>query len=245
MGRSAEPLPGLDGAELLRVWERSAGADPLLRGAGILAAALPGLPVAPDELPVGACTTLLLGLRVGTFGGQIDAVTRCSECAREVAVEADATAMLASLPAVDLDEAAAVQQLRHLPDSSDVAFRAPTGLDLLAASRCADDEEARALLVARCVSSPAPLPPDVVARVGAALTTADPAADLSLRLRCADCGHEWSATFDVADYFWAEIRAAAGGLLQEVDELATRYAWSERDILEMSPARRRAYLDLP
>lgn len=245
MGRSAEPLPGLDGTELLRVWEHSAEAHPVLRGVGILASALPDLPVDPDELPVGACATLLLGLRVGTFGGRVDAVTRCPGCAREVAVEADAKAMLASLPAVDLDEPAAVHRLRHLPDDPEVAFRAPTGLDLLAASRCAGDEEARAVLVARCVSSPAPLTSDVIARVVAALATADPAADLSLHLRCADCEHEWSVPFDVADYFWAEIRAAAEGLLQEVDQLATRYAWSERDILEMSPARRRAYLDLP
>jgi hypothetical protein len=49
---------------------------------------------------------------------------------------------------------------------------------------------------------------------------------------------------DVAAFVWAEIESEARRLLLEVDVLARRYGWSERDILDMSPIRRYQYLEL-
>jgi hypothetical protein len=49
---------------------------------------------------------------------------------------------------------------------------------------------------------------------------------------------------DIARYLWDELDDWAQDLLAEVDVLARHYAWSERDILSLTPIRRQFYLDL-
>jgi len=51
-------------------------------------------------------------------------------------------------------------------------------------------------------------------------------------------------TFDILTYLWSEIEDWAQRLLLEVHTLALAYGWSERDILAMSPRRRRLYLEM-
>jgi hypothetical protein len=48
---------------------------------------------------------------------------------------------------------------------------------------------------------------------------------------------------DVGEFFWEEIASYARGLIEDVDALASRYGWSERDILALPERRRRRYLD--
>lgn len=250
MGETARPLAGLDGDALLRAWERAGAVDPALRGAAVLSVALPDLPVAAERLPVGCRDTLLLALRVGTFGAPLTAVADCPACGEAAEVAADGAALLAALPAPD--------PAGQPPDPVEVdgwrvRFRLADTLDLAAAARCADAGKAAALLVQRClgavtrndVLTAEEPPPDVLAAVSARMEQADPAADLRLRTTCPACGACWSAGLDIAEFLWAELAAAAVGLLLEVDALAARYGWAEREILTMSPLRRRTYLDLP
>jgi hypothetical protein len=247
MGRAAEPLAGLSGAELLLVWDTAAGLPPPRRGPAILRAVVPELAVDPELLPIGACDTLLLGLRVGTFGGPLSAVADCPGCGETVDVETDTAEILAGLPQPDL---APTGPGRVEAGGLTVEFRLPTTRDVLAA---AADSSPRRQLAVRCVLAvggdgdpPAEheLPDAVLTAVADAMAAQDPAGDLQLRLECEACGAHWSTRFDVAAFLWAEIVAAGTGLLYEVDALAVRYGWSERDILAMSPARRRAYMEL-
>jgi hypothetical protein len=50
--------------------------------------------------------------------------------------------------------------------------------------------------------------------------------------------------FDMPAYFWSEIQMGARRLLQEVHALASAYGWRESEILMLSAARRRAYLEM-
>ncbi len=50
--------------------------------------------------------------------------------------------------------------------------------------------------------------------------------------------------FDILSYLWTEIEDWAQRLLVDVHTLAVSYGWSERDILALSPRRRRMYLEL-
>jgi len=77
-----------------------------------------------------------------------------------------------------------------------------------------------------------------------AMAEADPDADLRMAIACPECGHAWDSLFDPASYLWSELQAGAMRVLREVDALASAYGWSEREILEMPRARRRAYLAL-
>ena len=66
----------------------------------------------------------------------------------------------------------------------------------------------------------------------------------AVTLACPDCGHGWDMELDIAAFTWREIELLAGSLLRHVDVLARRYGWSEQEILRLSPARRRFYLEL-
>jgi hypothetical protein len=132
-------------------------------------------------------------------------------------------------------------------------FRPPDSNDLAAVMKCADVATARRLLSERCVMEaersgvkvpPAGLPEFVVDKLATSLAAADTRADNVVALSCATCGHRWELIVDIAAFLWAEIHALAKRLLREVHALAWAYGWREDDILAMSAARRRFYLEL-
>lgn len=140
------------------------------------------------------------------------------------------------------------------PSGHAVRFRLLNSRDELALAGSGSLAEARQRLVARCVLetrspagervSTAALSTSDLEAVAARITASDPLAELQLALSCPACGHSWSAGFDIGAYFWREIDAWAGRLLQEVHLLAAAYGWREADILALSPWRRRCYLAL-
>jgi hypothetical protein len=83
-----------------------------------------------------------------------------------------------------------------------------------------------------------------VAAVAAALSEADPLADIELPIGCDACGATWTRTFDIGTYLWQELDAWAARLLAEVHALASAYGWNEAEILSLPLRRRRVYLDL-
>ncbi|KAF4406240.1 hypothetical protein [Streptomyces lycii] len=116
--------------------------------------------------------------------------------------------------------------------------------------------EARRLLLARCVVAasragralPAgrlpELPESVQRRIAEAAEEADPAAAVTLNVACPECGEATKAELDIASYLWTELDSWARDLLLDVHLLAGAYGWSEREILALSPLRRRYYLEL-
>jgi hypothetical protein len=49
--------------------------------------------------------------------------------------------------------------------------------------------------------------------------------------------------FDVGSFVWTEFSVWAQKRLEEVHLLASAYGWSEAEILELSPVRRRYYVE--
>jgi hypothetical protein len=256
---------GLSGEQLLDVWERGRGQDGLTRGLLLWAAAEPDRPL--EELaraPIGAREAALLQARRATFGPVADCYLRCPACTQELEFAFD----LAALGAVGQPQAQAQAQAQaqfgavgrlHTLDVAgwSVEFRLPGTEDLRAVASAPDDDaRLAALLRAVVVSAEHPdvepdvtdpgvdLPADVVAALDAALGRLDPAGELRLDLDCAACGTSWAAAFEVGSYLWREVEVAARRLLAEVDALAGAYGWSEREILALTPARRRSYLEL-
>jgi hypothetical protein len=134
----------------------------------------------------------------------------------------------------------------------EVKLRLPTSRDLLALKQNETDDPRRYLL-SRCVLSadvdgqPADttdLPSPVMDAAAQALASADPQAVVKLSITCAACGHPWQAPFDILSYLWTELDAWAARILREVHVLACAYGWRESDILALSPARRKFYLDM-
>jgi hypothetical protein len=126
-------------------------------------------------------------------------------------------------------------------------------LDLVELSALPDLAAAESALLRRCVLSarsgervlsPEELPSPVITALAARLAEVDPQADVQLSLACPACDHRWQEPFDIVTFFWREIEAWAAHLLREVHLLAMAYGWSEAEIVSMSPARRRRYLEL-
>jgi hypothetical protein len=233
-------MRALSATELLGVWERAFSQSSIQRALALLAAACPESP--PDALAglsIGQRDARLLALREATFGAEFTALARCPACGGSMELIFHAEDLRIS------PEAEPPPELALQIEGRDLRVRLPTSADLLAITRPDDLAAARDQLLARCLlSGRDQVPEPVLDAVVEQMALADPLGDIQLALRCAGCGHAWQAVFDIVSFFWREIHAWARGLLREVHTLASAYNWREADILALSPARRRLYLEM-
>ena len=80
--------------------------------------------------------------------------------------------------------------------------------------------------------------------LGQHLERLDPGALVTFQLVCPACRHEWSAILDVGEALWLELQRSAERTLADVDSLARVYGWTEAEVMQLSPTRRAAYLQL-
>lgn len=239
--------------DLLRVWESGAAVDG--PGRALLLQSL----VHPDDdverlraVPLGVRDGELMALRAALFGDLLQLRARCPACAEELEFGIDVRQLLP--PAEPSGRSGEGPVLAV--DEWTVAFRVPTVADFDAASASLRDggrEEARRSLLAACVlrveragrpASVRDLPAAVAGQVVEAIGRADPVADLALELSCPGCGTTTTAVLDVPETVWTELEIWVRGTLAEVHQLAAAYGWSEQEVLGVSPARRRIYLEL-
>jgi hypothetical protein len=232
---TANPAAHLPSAvELLGAWERASEQSALARPIALLCAA-GGEPDEMTRLPIGERDRRLLLLRARLFGPTLAAVADCPRCGE--AAEFD----------VPVDELVAAPRAMSVGtvdvDGQTIEFRLPTTADLSAvvAQSPASLSDAVALVLQRCAGE---LAESLVDPVAAAIERADPLADATLEVCCPSCGHRWLAPLDIAAFVWREVEAWAERVLAEVDVLARAYGWPERDVLALSPWRRRRYLEL-
>lgn len=139
-----------------------------------------------------------------------------------------------------------------------LVFRLPTGADEERAARIAVEHGPDAAvdqLLRACLPDPPPDPapgadassdprPELAEALGAAIADADPHAEILLALRCPVCDRDGEVALDAASYFWRELEVRLARLDHDVHVLATRYGWSEAEILALSERRRARYLEL-
>ena len=247
--------------DLLSVWERGEASPPSQRALLLLAAAHPDVdPERLARLSVGRRDAQLIALRGRLFGPGLLGVGTCPACGERVELTFDAAALgVAAPPDPDAEPPAPAAEtsgpVAETLSAADheVVFRAPDSEDLAAIAGSPDPVAARAALLARCILSvrrhgagvsldeaPSAVTDAVVERMAAL----DPQADVQLALTCPACDHAWSIAFDIVSFLWREIDAWAARALREVHVLASAYGWRESDILQLSPARRRAYIEL-
>ncbi len=234
-------------AELLGIWERGEGQWPWRRALALLAGAAPG--AAEDELasmPIGRRDAVLLDLREQLFGSAFTGLTACPACGEEIELTFNASEVRRATANGD-------GPFTVNAGPYEVTFRLPVTADLVQLDGVSDLDAARAALLARCVTSTlrdgaaiaaADLPADAANAVTARMSEIDPQADVSFDVACPSCAHAWLEPFDVVTFLWTELASWARGLLFNVHQLASAYAWSEDDILRLSPVRRNAYLEM-
>jgi hypothetical protein len=240
----------LSAERLLEAWERGIGLDSAGRARVLLAAGAPS--VTEAELggqTAGRRDADLLSIRAATFGPQVDALASCPACGQLVEFRFSATEVVS----VDAEDDGG-EPLRVRENGFDVRFRLPTVADLAEVSiDGADAHGVRTALLERCVVqarrrgravAAEDLSEEVTDAIDSEMARADPGANLTFTLACEACGTAWSAPLDVPAFVWAEVDSWARRLLVEVHSLASLYGWTEREILALSPARRRTYLEL-
>ena len=248
-------MNALTAAELLSVWEWGLERGPLERGLVLLVAACPRDDLADLlSLSIGRRDARLLALRELTFGPQLDTQVTCPACQERLELGFRTTDLRAlAPPAGSVDDAT-----HHIEHAGwHVHFRLLNSQDLFdAIAESADPAGARQALLRRCVLEVTlqgeagldppvrALPAEVEVALLAHIQRYDPASNIAFALTCPACGHEWTTTFDIISFFWTEIDAWAYRTMREVHLLASAYAWSETDILALSPHRRQAYLQM-
>lgn len=236
----------LSALDLVRAWETGRDRHAVDRALLLLALAYPDLTRDQlNALTIGQRNGRLLALREQMLGSQLNAYAECPQCREALEFSIDARSLRSPEPAEPTFTLAI--------DGLEVRLRLPDSLDLAAISDVPGPDEARRLLLERCVLqarqgqtqvAAAALPDEAVMTLADAMSERDPQASTRFRLSCPACGHDWAALFDIVSYFWTEINTYAQRLLGEVHRLARAYGWREADILAMGSARRQFYLNL-
>jgi hypothetical protein len=194
---------------------------------------------------IGRRDHLLLNLRDAMFGAEIHCLTECTHCGEPIELDF-------RIDDIRVPHAEPGRSYHAAADGYEVRFRLPDSTDLLALESDGPTQAERQLL-ARCVLDAwtqegdvevSALPEAVLSAVSQSMSEADPQAEVLLEVSCPACSRVSPAPFDIVSHLWAELDAWARRLLREVHALAAAYGWSEAEILRMSAARRRAYLDL-
>lgn len=225
------------------------------RELAVLAACCDQSLVSLARLPLGERDHLLLRVRRSVFGSRVDAEGRCDHCGERLDLSFDVNDLLdtdlaGNLPGAG-DKAASIAHGPRLCDFErngvTLCVRAPDTEDVAAAAAAPDPELA---VLMRCIepsddrSSELLQDGRVREAIAARLAEIDPRAELTLTTVCPRCAEPCATAFDPAGFLLAEITAYADRLIDEVDQLARVYGWSESDILALGARRRRRYLEL-
>ena len=234
-------------ADLLTAWERGVRQPAAARALLLLVLACPEMsPQALARLSTGERNSRLLTLREWLFGRTLACLVSCPACGERLEIELQ----VADLRVASPGDATALQVEW---EDYHIRFRVPNSEDALAVLSCPDESDRRYQLICRCVIDARhgeqsigadTLPATIADIIAQRMAEADPQADLQLAMHCPACRHAWSASFDIAVYLWTEVDVWAHRMLREVHALASVYGWSEGEILDLSAARRQAYLDL-
>ena len=241
-------VPALTGSEstrLLALWERGLGRADGTR-ADVMLQMYGGMDAAPRTL--GERNLRLLELHARLFGQQLDLLSHCPSCGAAAEFSLDSRALAARMPLVCEGHSHEVEIEGHL-----IEFRLPDATDLVDASQVETEDAFVARLIERCVLgctrdgarvAASDVPEPVLDGLSRHMETLDPAARVSFAVECPHCSAGWDARLDVDQLVWGKVQAAAERLLLEVDSLARAYGWTEREVLELDPLRRAAYLQL-
>jgi hypothetical protein len=188
---------------------------------------------------VGDRDFLMLQLRLLTLGDPVHAVLLCPACSAKM----DVDFAVRDLPVERRPQTTATHEVDC--GKRTLRFRLPTGGDQEAVLGM-DLSKAADMLMERCLTDrgSAPLSSADRAAVADTMDRLAPQVDLDLDLACPECGHAFTAPFDMTAFFLQEMRLNGKQLLQETHLLAFHYHWSEAEILGLPRERRRAYLAL-
>ena len=236
----------LSAADITRICEWGYDKHDLDRAVALLRLAEPGAtPEALSFLPIGQRDAQLMRLRAEHFGDKFEMRVGCPKC--DISLEF-------SMNMSDLlqDDSACPEPVISC-DVGTVQYRLPNSVDMASISHLSDPVMARQALLGRCLSvtgengepvHPSKVPPETLDDVVRRWGEEDPQADITFKLSCSACAHQWRTVFDILSYFWLELETFNRRLQDDVHQIAGHYGWTEQSILQMTPERRNRYIEL-
>lgn len=226
----------------LRLLDAVTGMHPVDAAVRCLAVACQDL-ADPAGLPLGQRDAALLALRRRLLGDRLRACATCAECGETSTLEISVADLLEPMSGT----ASSPWEVQHRGRT--LSLRALTSRDLAAAVAEPSPQRARDLLVLAALDQdedghPEPVSEELAGVVAASIAEHDPGAEILLTGTCSGCGEPWSQVLEPARFVTAELAHEGARLLADVAALARAFGWTESDVLELSDARRRAYLDL-
>jgi T4 bacteriophage base plate protein len=232
----------------LSIWEQGQSQHPVDRALTVLQYAFPqSTRNELADLSIGERDSRLLQFRREAFGDKVQSVADCPNCTERVEVS------------FNVDEVRVPPEpQRPSPEeefqSGDyrIQFRLPNSWDMAALVQQSGSENPVNTLLGRCLVRASrhkktigkdELPEQVVQELVEHIAESDPQAEIFLNLKCPECGQSWEMLFDIVPILWEEIVEKAQRLIGEIHALAANYGWSEQEILNLSPQRRRIYLE--
>jgi hypothetical protein len=177
------------------------------------------------------------------FGHALEGWASCPQCGEKLEFNVDGQG-LAEQPQPQQPEQIVVHG---------ATFRLPTSRDLAHIARkreaSSDPEFATVQLLRACrvdggEDSERIWSHEQVEEAGEKMAAADPLAEIVLNFQCPICNSACHESLDLPTFLWAEFEAVARRLAMEVHTLASAYGWSESEILSLSDARRRLYVEM-
>jgi hypothetical protein len=235
-------MQGLTTAQLLDLVEAGDSRSWAARGLLLLGCAWPeSTSEQRAALPCGERDRALIFLRIATFGRQTQMYTTCADCSGQLEAEFD----LSTLVDGERPDGAGVAPI-EVGDRT-LTVRPLSSGDFLAVEGSPPEEAGRELVrrtLSHCDEPPPHVDAELRSQVAAAIQEADPLSKIELAFECHDCGRGWNETLDIVDLFWKEIESAARRVAWQVHALAHAYGWTEKTILDLTPARRNLYLSM-
>ena len=208
----------------------------------------PRQPVTPElaaQLVVGDREALMWHLRQIMFGERLEPIVRCpaAECGKPMDVPLIVSDLLVGASSEPVPE----YLERDLPGVGPLRFRLPCGEDQEAVAGLAtrDARAAARMLLCRCTGlATDDLPAGALEAVSDWMVELDPQAEIRLDLICPECGQAFTSLLDAGVYLFEETAMRSRELYREVHLLASHYHWSEKEILGMTPPKRKRYIEL-
>ena len=190
------------------------------------------------DLPVGKRVECLLVLAALDGAGEIGAGFRC-ECGQSLEITLTIDELLAA-------GRAAPDPVAVTDGEAMYRVRRPTARDQAAwaAGEYEDEEELRRGMAARLAEPGAEWDAAALHRIEEALDAADPLLRAAVEATCPDCGRTSEHEMDLPGFALARLARAQDVLLETVHLLASRYHWSEAEILALPAWRRSRYVAL-
>jgi hypothetical protein len=231
-------MPILSASGLLDLWDRGTNRHPLDRALLLLEASNPQKAHAElADWTIARRDAALLKLRCSLFGPTLDSYLDCPRCRERLEFSVDGEGMISGKGEWNEEKV----------EAAGSRFRLPTSRDLAKIALDKNSDEAIRRLAQLCLADGPDKVPDwsveQLREIDSRLEEADPMGNIQLDFNCGNCGHRWEEAFDIGEFLWEEIEAQARKLLGEVHQLAAAYGWTEREILSMSDARRRTYME--